>query len=77
MKRPLFEALDMNGVKIEFVTVFSRSELSSTPIQDLLPEKYYDTVEVWYAVLNEIEINCIIGQHRQIQPDTLRYIGDL
>lgn len=77
MKQPLFEAVTTKGETIQFVTVFSRSELSSTPIEEYLPERYYESVEVWYAVLNEIDLNCLIGYHVKIQPETLKYIGDV
>lgn len=64
------------GEKIQFVTVFSRTELSKNPIKEYLPEKHHDIVEVWYAVLDEIDLNCVIEQHKKIKPETLKYIGD-
>jgi hypothetical protein len=79
MNKPLFEAETTDGKQVQFQTVFSRTELdysNPTYYPDQPGMAHYNDKEVWYAVLGEIGKNCLIGHHKEIKPETLKYIGD-
>lgn len=72
---PLYTATTKKGKEITVQVIFSRTELSSTPIAEYLPERHYDDVEKWYAIMDGIEMNCMIGRYEEVEYNTIKYIG--
>ncbi len=74
---PLFEATTKKGEKVTVQSVFSRTELSRSPIAEYLPERHYNDEERWYAIMDGVGDNCMIGRYEEIDFNSLKYIGDV